>query len=90
MLPWPFGGDGGGPFPKYSPDLNPMDYFVWSETERRMALREPRGETVAQYKARLRRTALALPEALVRKAVAAMRHRARAVIAAKSGNTKCD
>ena len=69
-----------------------MDYFVRSEIERRMDLREPRGETAvgSTYKARFRRTAMALAEALVRKAVAAMRDRAHAVIAAKGGNTKLD
>ena len=51
-------------FPKYSPDLSPCDFLLWSEVQRRMALKkEPRHETVAGYKARLRRTALAIPEA---------------------------
>ena len=104
-------------FPKYSPDLNPMDFYVWSEAavcirniearslkhamyvqrcsmqialrahtvevERRMALKKaPRGETVPEYKARLRRTAMGIPEATVRKAVDCIRKRAREVIEA--------
>ena len=103
-------------FPKYSPDLNPLDFYVWSEVavhdirieaaclkdapyvqrcsvqialcahtvevERRMALKQPPGETVAEYKARLRRTAMGIPAATVRKAVDSIRKRARAVVEA--------
>ena len=29
-------------FPKYSPNLNPMDIYAWSEVERRVALQHPR------------------------------------------------
>lgn len=28
-------------FPRYSPDLNPMDFFLWEEVERRMAKSAP-------------------------------------------------
>ena len=45
-------------FPRYSPDLNPMDYFLWQEVEKRMAKNAPkRLESVQAFKARLRRTA---------------------------------
>ena len=30
-------------FPRYSPDLNPMDFFLWEEVERRMAKNAPPG-----------------------------------------------
>jgi hypothetical protein len=74
-------------FPKYSPDLNPCDFFLWSEVQRRMALKkEPRHETVAGYKARLRRTALAIPEAVIRKAVLSIRKRAQQVFDADGGD----
>jgi hypothetical protein len=52
------------------------------EVERRMALKHPRGETVAEYKARLRKTAMSIPAATVRKAVDSIRKRARAVVEA--------
>lgn len=31
-------------FPRYSPDLNPMDFFLWEEVERRMAKNAPAGQ----------------------------------------------
>ena len=78
-------------FPKYSPDLNPCDFFLWSEVQRRMALKkEPRHETVAGYKARLRRTALAIPEAVIRKAVLSIRKRAQQVFDADGGDIPRD
>jgi hypothetical protein len=52
------------------------------QVERRMALQQPRGETVADYKARLRRTAMNIPAATIRKAVDSIRVRALAVIEA--------
>lgn len=78
-------------FPKYSPDLNPLDFFLWSEVERRLALqRTPAKETIEHFKARLRRTALAIPAPLITKAVKSIRDRARAVVAAKGGDIPRD
>ena len=78
-------------FPRYSPDLNPLDFCVWAAIEARMAQNEPRGvETVAAYKARLRRTALRLPTRIVRSAVESMPKRMKAVVQARGGNIKCD
>lgn len=77
-------------FPRHSPDLNPLDFHVWHAVEQK-ALRSLRGPTtVKAYKDKLRRIALALPEADVRKAVLAMRSRARAVFAAKGGDIPRD
>ena len=70
-------------YPRHSPDLNPMDFFVWSEVERRMAKNQPKKETQVQYKARLRRVAMAIPEALVRSAVGSIMKRAKLVVEAK-------
>ena len=65
-------------FPRYSPDLNPMDYFLWQEVGKRMAKNAPkRLESVQAFKARLRRTALAIPEAIVRKGVSNMKDRVK-------------
>jgi hypothetical protein len=59
------------PFARYSPDLNPLDYFVWQEVESRMQKNAPPGvESVDSFKKRLRRTALAVPEFVIRKGVA--------------------
>jgi hypothetical protein len=63
-------------FPRYSPDLNPLDYFVWQEVESRMAKNTPKKlESVDAFKQRLRRTALAVPEAVIRKGLENMKKR---------------
>ena len=77
--------------PRYSPDLNPCDYFLWDEVQRRMAAGEPdRLESAAKYKARLRRTAMGLPASVVRRGVQAMKRRCQAVFEAKGGDIACD
>jgi hypothetical protein len=64
--------------PKRSPDLNVCDYSLWAEVNRRMRLQEKRmkpnkRETRADFKARLRRTALRLPKTFVDSAMRQMR-----------------
>ena len=79
------------PFPRYSPDLNPLDFAIWNEVEARMIKNTPKHlETVAAYKKRLRLTALRLPSQFVVKAVRSIPARMKAVVAAKGGNIKCD
>ena len=74
-------------FPRYSPDLNPMDFFLWAEVDRRMVANAPTArETKQQFMARLRRTALNIPEDVIRRGVASMKKRAQAVFDAKGGN----
>ena len=78
-------------FPRYSPDLNPMDFFVRSEVERRMADGRVRGtETVAQHKARMRRTAMSIPSAVIKKAVESIKKRAAAIYANAGGDIPRD
>lgn len=68
------------PWPRYSPDLNPLDFSLWRNIEDRMAKSAPRGrESVECYKLRLRRTALSTPRADVTKMVLHMRKRADAI-----------
>lgn len=79
------------PMPKYSPDLNPLDFYVWSEVGRRMAkakVKQP--ESAKAYKARLRRTALNLPRDAVGRAVLCMKKRMAAVFEAKGGDIARD
>ena len=76
--------------PRRSPDLNVLDYALWSAINRRMRKQEfswphNKKETSEQYKERLRKTALALPEPLVRRCVADMRRRCREVCKASGG-----
>lgn len=78
------------PFPRYSPDLMPLDFSLWDEIERRMSKREPKNETVEHYKKRLRRTALAIPAKVVRKTLQAILPRALAVIKEDGGHISMD
>ena len=78
-------------FPKYSPELNPMDFFLWEEVDRRMRANQPAGrETKQDFMARLRRTAFGIPEAVIRRGVASVKKRAQAIFDAKGGNIPRD
>ena len=67
-----------------------MDFFLWSEVQRRMARQNPpRNESIAAYKLRMRRTAFIL-ESVIRKAVEAIRTRASAVVDAEGGDIPRD
>jgi len=71
-------------WPHYSPDIMPLDYSIWDLVEKAVLDKCPKKvETVEAYKARLRRTALAMPKKTVSKAVRAMVPRMRAVVKAK-------
>ena len=66
-------------YPKYSPDLNPMDYFLWSEVQRRMDKQSaPANKSQKAYKVRMRRTAFAIPRSVIQRAVAGIKARAQA------------
>ena len=78
-------------FPKYSPDLNPMDFFLWSDIEKRMSANAPSGrETVKAFKKRLRLTALRTSSATIEKAVEGVKSRADAIYHADGGNISRD
>ena len=78
-------------FPVYSPDLNPLDFALWSEVSSRMdAAGAPRRETLEAYKARLRRTALGIPEAVVRKMLSSMKGRVSSVYESNGGHIPRD
>ena len=77
--------------PPRSPDLNPLDFSVWSEINRRTRKQEstwPAGktETRREYLRRLKRTALVLPEDYIRKVVGDTRGRCRLIVKAKGGH----
>jgi transposase len=76
--------------PKRSPDLNVMDYAVWSEVERRMRRAErkwkaDKRETRKEFIARLNRTAKRLPAEFVNKSIKDMRRRCERLDKAKGG-----
>ena len=71
-------------WPRYSPDLMPLDFTLWEDIEGRLELGAPKGkESVAAFKKRLRRVALGTPAATVHAAVATMRKRANMIWEAK-------
>ena len=79
------------PIPPYSPDLNPLDFGLWEEIDRRMIEGAPKNvETVAAYKKRMRLVALRLPADLVTRTVRKIPARMRSVIDAKGHNIKED
>ena len=78
-------------FPRYSPNLNPLDSFLWSEVERRMAKNKPSvAESVEAYKSSLTRTAKAIPTGLIRAAVGKMKSRAAEVARVGGGKLSVD
>ena len=76
--------------PVYSPDLNPLDFSLWSAIWTKVLANAPKNETQAQFKARLRRTALRLPASFVGKAVMSIKKRAEAIVNAEGKNIKID
>lgn len=78
-------------YPRHSPDLNPLDFFVWAEVDKKMAKSPaPRNESLEGYKRRLRRAAMTIPKARIAAAVRSMKSRAQAVWDAKGGDIARD
>ena len=77
--------------PRYSPDLNPLDFFLWNNIEQRMEASAPKGkESMDQFKKRLRKTAMSTSKRLLGKAVASIKKRAKAIHAAGGGDIDFD
>ena len=67
-------------FPRYSPDLNPCDFSLWEEVETRMASQAaPRRETATSFKARLRKTAMSIPEPVIRGMLKSIKGRVQSI-----------
>ena len=76
--------------PRRSPDLNVCDYALWRMVIKKMRAEEAgwqksKRETRDAYIARLRKTALSLSPAFVRKAIGDMRRRCARLLEAKGG-----
>ncbi|CAK0810352.1 unnamed protein product [Prorocentrum cordatum] len=76
------------PFPKRSPDINPLDYGFWDCVNRRLRKQEAtysstKKETRAQFVARLKRTIQRVPEAILTPLVKSMGRRCKALQRAK-------
>ena len=76
--------------PPYSPDLNPLDFSIWAAIDKKALGGHAAGESIAAYKARLRRIALSMPRAEVRMAVEGIKKRAQAIFEADGGNIPRD
>ena len=76
--------------PEYSPDLNPLGFYLWDAVERRMRAARSAPKSVAAYKAKLRRVAMSIPEAEIRAAVLSINARAKAVHAAMGRDIALD
>lgn len=78
-------------FPTYSPDLNPLDFAVWQEVEKRMSgQRTPKSETIDGFKDRLKRTAKSIPAGVVRKMLSSIKKRAQGIYECGGGNMPRD
>ena len=76
--------------PKRSPDLNVMDYAVWSEVERRLRAQEKnwstgKHETRAEFERRLNRVARSLPKEFIDKSIMDLKCRCERLAAARGG-----
>lgn len=79
------------PIPMRSPQLNVLDYAIWSEVSRRMRQQEKRWppnkkESRPQYLERLRRTAKRLPARFVRNSIMNMKVRCQRLYAAQGSH----
>ena len=78
-------------FPRYSPDLMPLDYSIWEAVQTQMKKAKKTGnESVKQFKKRLRTTALRLPRTVVCKALANLKKRDVEVCNVTGGRIKFD
>ena len=76
------------PFPKRSPDLNPLDYAFWDCVNRKLRAQERRfparkKESHTAFVARLRRTIKSVPSSVLTPMVMSMKRRCVALKAAK-------
>jgi hypothetical protein len=74
-------------WPPNSPDLNPLDYFVWSAMLQSYAQRFPKPTTVAELKTVLQDIWTNLPQQSIENAVLSFRKRIKACIKAEGGTS---
>ena len=76
--------------PKRSPDLNVLDYSLWKKIDTRMreherSFRKTKKESKDEFLQRLRKTAMGLPSAEVKKAMGSMRRRCKSIMKERGG-----
>lgn len=72
-------------WPRYSPDLNPLDFHVWHEVEERVLNKLKGPVSTKKFGELLRRTAKALNQEQILKAVLGIKGRAKAIYDADGG-----
>ena len=77
--------------PKRSPDLNPLDFSLWAEVNKRMRAKEQdwpksKKESRKEYLARLRRAAMSLPPEYINRIIGALERRTQQVTHAQGGH----
>ena len=77
-------------YPRHSPDLNPLDFCIWHEIEKKMDALTKKPMSVKDYDAVLRRVARKVPAEVIRKSVSNIRVRAKAIAKADGGNISRD
>ena len=78
------------PYPRHSPDLNPLDFCIWHEIERKMDALTKKPMSVKDFDAKLRRVAHTVPAETIHKAVRNIRIRAKAIAQAGGSNIPRD
>ena len=73
-------------WPPNSPDLNPLDYYVWGEMMQRYSTLSPKPTDVNQLKAALQDIWNELPQASIQKAIRGFRQRLQACIRVEGGH----
>jgi hypothetical protein len=71
-------------WPPNSPDLNPLDFSIWSYIQTRAC--NKKHSTIEALKKSIRREWAQMPEAYIRKVCSRFRPRIEAVIAAEGGH----
>lgn len=75
-------------WPPSSPDLNPLDFCIWAELERRVCCKPHRN--VESLKRALLREWARFPQSVLRESCLSVDKRMRAVIRARGGHIECD
>ena len=78
------------PFPKYSPDLNPLDFHVWHAVEEKVIKKLCGPTSVKKFGTLLRGVARSMKRDTILAAVASIKDRAKAVVDAKGGTIARD
>ena len=77
-------------YPKHSPDLNPLDFYLWGAIEDKVLKALAKPASVEEFFKKLTRAARTIPTETIKKAVANIRTRARAVVKARGGDISRD